>query len=105
MSAPRLRIVTGKGGVGKTTVATALGLAEASRKRRVLVAEVHGRDRVTALLGLPPAGSEVREVLPNFFTVDMTPRAALREYVIMMVRFETLYKAVFENRLMQRFLR
>lgn len=102
---PRLRIVTGKGGVGKTSVATALALAEARRGRRVLVAEVNGRDRVTQLLGTPPVGYDMREVLENVHVVDMSSHEAIREYVLLVFRFESIYKAVFENRFVQHFLR
>ncbi|MBC7794167.1 MAG: AAA family ATPase, partial [Clostridia bacterium] len=80
---PRLRIVTGKGGVGKTTVATAIAVAEARRGRRVLLAEVNGRDRASLLLGVAPSGSKLTAVLPNLWLVDMNPRDTLREYVLL----------------------
>ncbi len=102
---PRLRIVTGKGGVGKTVVATAIAMAEAKRGRRTLLAEVHGRDRVASLLGAPPIGADMREVIENLHVVDMNKTAAIREYALLTLRFETVYKAVFENRMVQRFLR
>ncbi len=102
---PRLRVVTGKGGVGKTTVAAALALAEARRGRRVLLAEVNGRDRASLLLGVEPTGSKLTSVLPNIALVDMNPRDTLREYVLLTFKFETVYKAVFENRVVKNFLR
>ena len=40
MSTGRLVIVTGKGGVGKTTVAAALGAATAAEGRRALLVEI-----------------------------------------------------------------
>ena len=51
----RLIFVTGKGGVGKTTVAAALGIAAARAGQRVLVCEVADQERLTAAFGLPPA--------------------------------------------------
>ncbi len=102
---PRLRIVTGKGGVGKTTIATALAVAEARAGRRTLLAEVHGRDKVSTLLGIPPVGAAMREVDERLHVVDMNPRAAIKEYALLTFRFEAVYRAVFENRLVRRFLR
>ncbi|MEK7704436.1 MAG: ArsA family ATPase [Myxococcota bacterium] len=105
MASVRVRMVSGKGGVGKTTVATAIALAQARAGQRVLLAEVDGRDRVAALLGVAPVGPQVREVLERLYVVDMQPREAIREYVLMTLRFEALYQAVFENRFVRRFLR
>jgi anion-transporting ArsA/GET3 family ATPase len=58
----KLIVVTGKGGVGKTTVSTALGLLAASRGLRTIVVEVNGAGtdaggagRLSALLGHPEA--------------------------------------------------
>ena len=47
----RLLVVTGKGGTGKTTVAAGLAVAAAGRGRRVLVAEVEGRQGLAGLFG------------------------------------------------------
>jgi len=101
----RLLIVTGKGGVGKSTVAAALGLLASRRGKRVLVAEVNAQERVAPLLGAPPAGPVPREALPGLFTVDVDPRHALEEYALMVVKVRAIYEAVFENRLVRFFLR
>ena len=56
----RLIVVTGKGGVGKTTVAAALGLLAARRGRRTVVVEVAEQERLAGLFGRarrgPPRG-------------------------------------------------
>jgi energy-coupling factor transporter ATP-binding protein EcfA2 len=101
----RLVIVTGKGGVGKSTVAAALALVAARAGKRVLVCEVNAQERIAPLLGAPRAGPEIREAVPGVFTVNVTPHEAMREYGLMVVKFRTIYDAVFENRLVRYFLR
>lgn len=51
--APALHIVTGKGGTGKSTLATALALSLAGAGLRVLLAETESRQSLAPLLGLP----------------------------------------------------
>ena len=51
---PRLHVVTGKGGTGKTTVAGALALALAGQGKRVLLVEVEGRQGLAQLFDAPP---------------------------------------------------
>jgi anion-transporting ArsA/GET3 family ATPase len=101
----RLVIVTGKGGVGKSSVAAALALLAARGGRRALVCEVNAQERVAPLLGAPAAGSQVREALPRLSTVNVTPEHAMREYGLMVLKFRTIYEAVFENRVVKHFLR
>jgi len=102
----RLALVTGKGGVGKSTVSAALALVAARAGKRVLVCEVNAsQERVAPLLGAPPAGTVIREARPGISTVNVTPPEAMREYGLMVLKFRTIYEAVFENRLVRYFLR
>src|SRR5699024_9356890 len=84
----RLHIVTGKGGTGKTTAATALAVALASGGGRTLLVEVEGRQGVAALLGRSPLPYEEREMLSapgggrvNVLAADA--ESALLEYLEM----------------------
>ena len=49
-------VLCGAGGVGKTTVSAALGLAAARRGRRALVLTIDPARRLAQALGLPPTG-------------------------------------------------
>jgi anion-transporting ArsA/GET3 family ATPase len=65
-----LLVVTGKGGVGKSTVAAALAVAAARRGLRAVVAEVAGRRDAAALLGAAAVDH-----------VSVSPREAMEEYL------------------------
>lgn len=101
----RLLIVTGKGGVGKSTVAAALAQACARAGKKTLVCEVNARERVSHLLGHEEVGSEISRLEENLWGVDVRPEEAMREYALMKLRFKSVYKAVFENRFARYFLR
>jgi anion-transporting ArsA/GET3 family ATPase len=81
----RLLFVTGKGGVGKSTVATALGLLAARQGARTIVAELASQDRVHRSLHAtsPDAGSVFTEIelAPGLFTISIDPQHAMEEYL------------------------
>ncbi len=77
----RLLFVTGKGGVGKTTVATALAFFAAGRGRRTLLCEVDAKGDVAAQLEGDPVGFDARQVLPGLWAMSMDTEASLREYL------------------------
>jgi anion-transporting ArsA/GET3 family ATPase len=101
----RFLFVVGKGGVGKTTVGTAIAIAAAAKGKRVLLAMCNAKERVSSLLGVPPIGSKNVRVLPNLDVVNMVPREALEEYGLMVLRSRTLFKAVFESSVVSALLR
>jgi anion-transporting ArsA/GET3 family ATPase len=71
----------GKGGVGRSTLAAALGLLAARQGRRAIVVEVSGRGDVPRLFGgSAPPGVE-SEMAPGVWTLDVDPRQALEEYL------------------------
>jgi anion-transporting ArsA/GET3 family ATPase len=82
----RLVFVTGKGGVGKTTVASALALFASQRGKRVLICEVDAKGDVAGFYEAPPTGFTEREVLPGLFAMTMDTEASLREYLKLQLR-------------------
>jgi anion-transporting ArsA/GET3 family ATPase len=78
-----LLVVTGKGGVGKSTVAAALGMAAAARGLRTIVAEVAARDDVSRALGGngPTRAFVERDLGEGLHHISIDPESALEEYV------------------------
>jgi anion-transporting ArsA/GET3 family ATPase len=81
-----LLFVTGKGGVGKTTVASALGLFASQQGKRVLICEVDAKGDVAGFYEAQPTGFQEREILPGLFAMTMDTEASLREYLKLNLR-------------------
>ena len=77
-----LLYVTGKGGVGKTTVAASIGLAAAGRGRRTIVCEVAEQDRVSRAFAREGVQREQEvELAENLWAISIDPTAALQEWL------------------------
>ena len=100
----RLVVISGKGGVGRTTVATALARAAADAGKRVLIAASAPTDRLGRLFGQPPLGPTIATLAPGIDAVNMTPESALHEYGVLTLRSELVARALFENRAARGFL-
>src|SRR5450756_765452 len=78
----KLLVVTGKGGVGKTTIAAAVGMLAAARGRRTIVVELGDQGRLPALFGLtvrdPGLESKLQEGL---WSISIDPDRALLEWL------------------------
>jgi len=102
----RLHVVTGKGGTGKTTVASALALALASTETspppRVLLAEVEGRQGISQTFDVPPLGDEETRIARTasggeIFGLAVDAKAALLEYL------QLFYKLGRAGKLLEKF--
>ena len=77
----RLIIVTGKGGVGKTTVAAALGLMAARSGRRTVVAEVSEQERLSELFGRRALGHREGRLADDLHGISIDPAHAKEEWL------------------------
>jgi anion-transporting ArsA/GET3 family ATPase len=101
----RFLVLSGKGGVGRTTVAAALARAAADAGKRVLIAQASSAERLGRLFGrFGPVGTDVVTLAPGIDAVNMTPQSALHQYGLMVLRSELVYRALFENRAVRGFL-
>lgn len=101
----RMVLFTGKGGVGKTTLASAFALSCAMRGQKTLLIELNVKDRLNGLFGSVEVGAEIVELEHNLYGINITPDAAMEEYGVMKLKLKMVYKAVFENRLVSTFLK
>lgn len=77
----RLIFVTGKGGVGKSTVSTALGLVAARRGLRTIVAELSSQRQLQQAFEHEAGLFEEVELAPGLFTISIDPQHAMDEYL------------------------
>ncbi len=77
----RLVFVTGKGGVGKSTVAMALGMVAARHGRRTIVAELSSQRRVQDTFARGGDHYEEIELANGLFAISIDPQHAMEEYL------------------------
>jgi anion-transporting ArsA/GET3 family ATPase len=82
----RLLFVTGKGGVGKSTVAAALALLSAQRGRRTLACELDAKGDLGALFETSPLDFAPRQVFPGLWGMAMQTEESLDEYLRLQLR-------------------
>jgi anion-transporting ArsA/GET3 family ATPase len=86
----RLLFVTGKGGVGKTTIAAALGHLAASQGRRTLLCEVDAKGNLADAFEAGPTEFRAREIAPDLWVMAMDTEASLKEYLKLQLRVPLL---------------
>jgi anion-transporting ArsA/GET3 family ATPase len=82
----RLLFVTGKGGVGKSTVTAGLALLAAERGKRTLVCEVDAKGGLAGFFESNATGFDPTEVQPNLFAMSMDTEASLKEYLSLQLK-------------------
>lgn len=92
---PALNVVTGKGGVGTSTIAAAMAIAAAARDRRVLAIELGAPAGLSRILAAPPPGITV---------ASFEGGAALAEYLTRRVHLGRIGRRVMRHSLYHAFV-
>jgi hypothetical protein len=79
--APRILVISGKGGVGKTTVTAAVAVIAARTGRKVCIAEVDEKGTLPRLFGHGELSYEPAEISPGIWGLNITAEDALMEYL------------------------
>lgn len=99
----RLLFVTGKGGVGKTTLAMALGLAASQAGLRTILCELDSRERIATAFGVQMRGFEEVELAPDLYAIQIDPQHAIEEYLMLQIKVRPVYDMLFKNRIFDYF--
>jgi anion-transporting ArsA/GET3 family ATPase len=95
----RLVFVTGKGGVGKTTVAVALGLRAAAASKRTIVCEVASQENASRIFDHTEVGFHEVEMEENLWSISIDPDESMREYVLLQLKVRAMRDLLFRSRI------
>lgn len=95
----RLVFVTGKGGVGKSTVSIALGLAAARMGKRAIVCEVSGQENASRVFKKGSVGFNEVEVAENLWAISIDPDESLREYLLLQLKVRAMRDLLVRSRI------
>jgi anion-transporting ArsA/GET3 family ATPase len=95
----RLVIVTGKGGVGKTTVAVALGMRAAAEGKRTIVCEVSAQENTSRMFDHAEVGFHEVEMEENLWSISIDPDESMREYVLLQLKVRAMRDMLFRSRI------
>jgi anion-transporting ArsA/GET3 family ATPase len=94
-----LVIVTGKGGVGKTTVAVALGMRAAAEGKRTIVCEVAAQENASRMFEHTTVGFHEVELEENLWVISIDPDESMREYVLLQLKVRAMRDMLFRSRI------
>jgi anion-transporting ArsA/GET3 family ATPase len=95
----RLVIVTGKGGVGKSTVSLALALAATRRGKRTILCEVAAQEHLSQVFHRAEVGYHEVELTENLWAISIDPDESMREYVLLQLKVRAMRDLLFRSRI------
>ena len=102
----RLLFISGKGGVGKTTLAAGLALRAARSRKRVLLVELDTIETLPALFGLPESKDPYTEydLAEHIRGLHVDGKSGLEEYLEMVLKSKRLTRRIFRSPIYQYFV-
>src|SRR5918999_6510365 len=95
----RLVFVTGKGGVGKTTVAIALGMRAAAAGKRTIVCEVSAQENASRFFRRAEVGFHEVQMEEGLWAISIDPDESMREYVLLQLKVRAMRDLLFRSRI------
>lgn len=99
----RMIFVTGKGGVGKSTVSAALALAAAERGLRTIICEVAKQEHMSRFFHREGIGFEESRLYEKVYGISIDPDRSLEEYLRLQIKVKPLADLLFSNRIFHYF--
>ncbi len=94
----RLLFVTGKGGVGKSTISASLGLAAAQQGKRTIICEIGSQEHTSRLFRRGEVGFHEVELQENLWAISIDPDESMREYVLLQLKVRAMRDLLFRSR-------
>ncbi len=82
----KLLFVTGKGGVGKSTIAAGLALLAADHGKRTMVCEVDAKGNLADFFESGPTSFHEREIMPRLWAMSMDTEESLKQYLSLQLK-------------------
>lgn len=95
----RVLFVTGKGGVGKSTVAIALGIRAALEGKRAIVVEVSSTENASRIFRQADVGFKEVEMANDLWAISIDPEDSMREYVLLQLKVKAMRDLLFRSRM------
>ncbi|MBL4847886.1 MAG: ArsA family ATPase [Planctomycetes bacterium] len=101
----RLLIVSGKGGVGKTVISSAIGMIAASRGQKVLLIKMDDQGRTAELFESNPVSDQISPLRDGISALNLDPITVVSDYFTKQLKIKRLVKHIIASRLFQNWFR
>jgi anion-transporting ArsA/GET3 family ATPase len=91
--------VTGKGGVGKSTVSLALALAASRAGKRTILCEVAAQEHLSHVFHRSQVGFHEVELGESLWGISIDPDESMREYVLLQLKVRAMRDLLFRSRI------